>query len=34
MVGVWLDAVFEGGRHQRRLEKIAQIEEDIRAGRI
>jgi len=34
MVGVWLDAAFEGGRHQRRLEKIAQIEEDIRAGRI
>ena len=34
MVGVWLDAVFEGGRHQRRLDKIAQIEEDIRAGRI
>lgn len=34
MVGVWLDAAFEGGRHQRRLDKIAQIEEDIRAGRI
>lgn len=34
MVGVWLDAVFEGGRHQRRLDKIAQIEEDIRVGRI
>jgi ribose 5-phosphate isomerase B len=34
MVGVWLDASFEGGRHQRRLDKIAQIEEDIRAGRI
>jgi ribose 5-phosphate isomerase B len=34
MVSVWLDAVFEGGRHQRRLDKIAQIEEDIRAGRI
>mgnify|MGYP001045511877 CR=1 FL=1 len=34
MVGVWLDAVFEGGRHQRRLDKIAQIEEDIRTGRI
>jgi ribose 5-phosphate isomerase B len=34
MVGVWLDAVFEGGRHQRRLDKIAQLEEDIRAGRI
>jgi len=34
MVGVWLDAVFEGGRHQRRLDKIAQIEKDIRAGLI
>jgi ribose 5-phosphate isomerase B len=34
MIGVWLDAVFEGGRHQRRLDKIAQIEEEIRAGRI
>lgn len=34
MINVWLDAVFEGGRHQRRLDKIAQIEEDIRAGRI
>jgi len=34
IVGVWLDAAFEGGRHQRRLEKIAQIEEDIRSGRI
>lgn len=34
MVTVWLDAVFEGGRHQRRLDKIVQIEEDVRAGRI
>lgn len=34
MVGVWLDAHFEGGRHQKRLDKIAQIEEDIRAGRL
>jgi len=34
MVGVWLDTSFEGGRHQRRLDKIVQIEEDIRAGRI
>jgi ribose 5-phosphate isomerase B len=34
MIGVWLDAEFEGGRHQKRLDKIAQIEEDIRAGRI
>ncbi|ABA88687.1 ribose-5-phosphate isomerase B [Syntrophotalea carbinolica DSM 2380] len=34
MVGVWLDATFEGGRHQKRLDKIAQIEEDIRSGRL
>lgn len=34
MVAVWLDAAFEGGRHQLRLDKIAQIEEDIRDGRI
>lgn len=34
MVAAWLDGEFEGGRHQRRLEKIAAIEEEIRAGRI
>lgn len=34
MVGIWLDAVFEGGRHQKRLDKISQIEDDIRAGRL
>ena len=34
MVGLWLDSTFEAGRHQLRLDKIAQIEEDIRAGRI
>lgn len=34
LVGVWLDAVYEGGRHQRRLDKIAQLEADVRAGRI
>jgi ribose 5-phosphate isomerase B len=33
MVTAWLDAQFEGGRHQRRLDKIVQIEEEIRAGR-
>lgn len=33
LVGAWLDATFEGGRHQRRLDKIAQIEDDIRSGR-
>jgi len=34
LVGVWLDATFAGGRHQRRLDKIADIEADVRAGRI
>ncbi|WP_432821958.1 ribose 5-phosphate isomerase B [Trichloromonas sp.] len=32
LVGIWLDAVFEGDRHQRRLDKIAQIEDEIRKG--
>jgi ribose 5-phosphate isomerase B len=26
LVRIWLDTAFEGGRHQRRLEKIAEIE--------
>ncbi len=34
LVGIWLDATFEGGRHQRRLDKIAELEADVRAGRI
>jgi ribose 5-phosphate isomerase B len=34
MVETWLDAAYEGGRHQRRLDKIAGIEEDVQAGRI
>ena len=34
LVGIWLDAAFEGGRHQRRLDKIAELEADMRAGRI
>jgi ribose 5-phosphate isomerase B len=34
MVGIWLDSKFEGGRHQKRLDKISQIEDDIRAGRL
>ncbi len=29
MVATWLDAVFEGGRHQGRLDKIALIEQEI-----
>ncbi len=31
LVRVWLDTAFEGGRHQRRLEKIAEIESKHRA---
>ena len=34
MVGIWLDTAFAGGRHQGRLDKIAQIEEDVRQGRL
>jgi ribose 5-phosphate isomerase B len=34
MVGIWLDTTFAGGRHQGRLDKIAQIEEDVRRGRL
>lgn len=29
MVCVWLDAVFEGGRHQGRLEKISALETEL-----
>jgi ribose 5-phosphate isomerase B len=28
LIQVWLEADFEGGRHARRLEKIARLEED------
>lgn len=34
MVTTWLDAAYEGGRHQRRLDKIAAIEQEVRSGRI
>lgn len=34
MIGIWLDTPFAGGRHQGRLDKIAQIEDDIRHGRL
>jgi len=34
MVSVWLDAVYEGGRHQRRLDKIAQVESAVRSGKL
>lgn len=30
MVDAWLNAEYEGGRHQNRLNKIASIEEEIR----
>lgn len=30
LVGAWLDASFEGGRHQGRLDKIAEIEKKYR----
>ncbi|MDO3380026.1 ribose 5-phosphate isomerase B [Geoalkalibacter halelectricus] len=29
MVAAWLDATFEGGRHQQRLDKIVRIERDV-----
>lgn len=29
MVAAWLDAIFEGGRHQGRLDKIAAIEKEL-----
>ncbi len=29
MVAVWLDATFEGGRHQGRLDKIALLEQEL-----
>ncbi len=34
MIGIWLDTVFEGGRHQQRLDKITQIERDLLAGKL
>ena len=30
LVGAWLDADFEGGRHQQRLDKIAELERKYR----
>jgi ribose 5-phosphate isomerase B len=30
LVGAWLDATFEGGRHQGRLDKISEIEKKYR----
>ena len=34
MVQVWLESEYEGGRHQRRLDKIASLEDDIRSGSL
>jgi ribose 5-phosphate isomerase B len=34
MVSVWLDAHYEGGRHQRRLDKITRLEAAARAGKL
>ena len=34
MVNVWLDSCYEAGRHQRRLDKISRLEEDVRAGKV
>ena len=34
MVKTWLEAAFEGGRHQGRLDKISQIEQKIRDGEL
>jgi len=34
MVSVWLDTAYEGGRHQRRLDKIDQVEAAVRNGKF
>lgn len=34
MVNVWLDTAYVGGRHQRRLDKISQVEAAVRAGEL
>jgi ribose 5-phosphate isomerase B len=34
MVNVWLDTAYEGGRHQQRLDKIAQVEASVRSGKL
>ncbi len=34
MVNVWLDSSYEGGRHQRRLDKIAQVEAAVGATEL
>ncbi len=32
LVEIWMDTEFEGGRHERRVEKIHQLEQDNRIG--
>jgi len=34
MVKIWLETDYEGGRHQRRLDKISSLEDDIRSGSL
>jgi ribose 5-phosphate isomerase B len=34
MIELWLSTAFEGGRHARRLEKIAAIEHDVENQRV
>lgn len=34
MVNTWLDAAYEGGRHQRRLDKISRLEEAVRVSEL
>jgi ribose 5-phosphate isomerase B len=34
MVNTWLDAAYENGRHQRRLDKISQLEETVRVREL
>lgn len=34
MVNVWLDAAYEGGRHQLRLDKISRLEAAVRSGEL
>ena len=31
LVEIWMDTEFEGGRHQRRLDKIIEMEQEMRA---
>jgi ribose 5-phosphate isomerase B len=34
LVQIWLDTPFAGGRHQRRLDKIAALEEEVLKGTV